>query len=248
MEAAIINTGNTGKTRHIHRRDDGFTLGQKFRRGVALILITAIGSAQAFGQQFPGSAGTFSENAVKTIRLAQADSSWPGEIDIDIDPPVIDHEALVTGISSEPQNFSAIVVDDRGLQHVMLFYRDRSGAQYESVPMQSADTSSEYTASIDTALGQTRIEYYIEALDTGGNRVLKGFPFFPLVRELTPQTANAPVEKASSAPDSRIIYVLLGVAAVGLALALSSSDDGSNTDPDTPTPGTVPLTIEVTPP
>jgi len=41
-----------------------------------------------------------SDNSVSTIRLAQVDSGtttpdWTGEIDID--PPVIDHEALETG-------------------------------------------------------------------------------------------------------------------------------------------------------
>ncbi len=206
-------------------------------------------SSQTFGQ-IVGSVGNplvsavGSDTTVETIRLAQAGSGWPGEIDID--PPVIDHEALESGVSSETQLFSAIVVDDRGLEHVMLFHRNRSGAQYESVEMQNTNGSNEYTASVDTSLGQTRVEYYIEALDTGGNRVLKGFPFFPLVRELTPQTASVTPEKESAAPESRVIYVLLGVAAVGLALALSNSGDSGNDSG--PMPGTVPLNIEVTPP
>lgn len=224
----------------------------KLRRCVGLILVASMVSSQTFAQ-IAGSVGdpivnaVDSETSVETIRLAQAGSGWPGEIDID--PPVIDHEALESGISSETQLFSAIVVDDRGLEHVMLFHRDRSGAQYESVDMQNKEGSNEYTTSVDTSLGQTRVEYYIEALDTGGNRVLKGFPFFPLVRELTPQTASVTPEKESSAPESRLIYVLLGVAAVGIALALSGSGgDEGNGGGSGPMPGTVPLNIEVTPP
>lgn len=199
------------------------------RRGLALILVTTMVSAQSLAQT----------------------PDWPGEIDLD--PPVIDHEALVTGISAEQQAFSAIVVDDRGLEHVMLFHRNRSGAEYASVQMQNVAGSDEYTATIDTAVGQTRIEYYIEALDTGGNRVLKGFPFFPLVRDLNVPTANVAQElEPDEATDRRLIYVLLGVAAVGvaaLALAGGSDDGGNDGGGDTqPGPGTVPLIIEVSPP
>jgi len=191
--------------------------------------------------------------ASTSIRLAQNDSGtgstqardWPAEIDID--PPVIDHEALETGVPGQEQRFSAVVIDDRGLKHVTLYHRDRSGAQYESIVMQSL-SDDEFAVTIDTSVGQKRIEYYIEALDTGGNRVLKGFPFFPLVRQLTPapgsQTQANGSTSGSASDESKLIYVLLGVAAVGVALALSGRSGGSTT----PQPGTVPLTIRVTPP
>lgn len=222
-----------------------------FRRGLALFLATTMFTSQSFAQMHGTDLGNsgFSDTTVETIRLAQAGPGWLGEIDID--PPVIDHEALESGRSGDSQDFKAIVVDDRGLKHVMLFHRDRSGAQYESVQMQSVEGSDEYTATVATSLGQTRVEYYIEALDTGGNRVLKGFPFFPLVRELTPPTASVADEKESSGSQSRVIYVLLGVAAVGLALALAGGGGGDGPEDDggpDPTPGTVPLNIEVTPP
>ena len=197
----------------------------------------------------------FSDTSVPTIRLAQVDPApdtrpgWAGEIDIN--PPVIDHEALETGTPGEPQKFSAIVIDDRGLTHVVLYHRDRSGAQYSSVEMeQTAGTSGQYTATIETSAGQNSVEYYIEALDTGGNRVLKGFPFFPLVRQLEPLPA-APVEVTeTTGPDKRLIYVLLGVAAVGLAaVALSGGDSGEpEGDIMQPMVPTVPINITVTPP
>ncbi len=224
-----------------------------FRRYLAFLLATSLFCSQAIGQSLVnvGKADSPGNTSIETIRVAQVtpttpttDGNWLGEIDID--PPVIDHEALESGTSGEQQQFSAGVVDDRGLRHVMLFHRDRSGAQYESAEMLAEEGSEEFTVSVDTGLGQSRIEYYIEALDTGGNRVLKGFPFFPLVRQLTPPTANVTAVSEPSAPESRMIYVLLGVAAVGLALALAGDSDGN--PGGNPEPDTVPLNIQVTPP
>ena len=191
-----------------------------------------------------------SDTSVPTIRLAQTDTgtTWSGEIDID--PPIIDHEALETGVPGEPQQFSALVVDDRGLTHVMLFHRERTGAQYSSVEMVQVGDTSEYTATIDTSVDQNSIEYYIEALDTGGNRVLKGFPFFPLVRQLDPVPESTTQVTEDSGTNRKLIYVLVGVAAVGLAAALLSGGSDSD-DPDPEPPGTdptVPINITVTPP
>lgn len=200
--------------------------------------------------------------AVESIRLAQAVTpssptapptrDWGAEIDID--PPVIDHEALETGVPGQSQKFSAVVVDDRGLKHVWLFHRAKSGAQYASVAMEQVGETSEFTVAIDTSLGQNRIEYYIEAVDIGGNRVLKGFPFFPLVRQLGSGTAetSAQPEPAASTTESqtKIMYVLLGVAAVALGVALLGGDDNKPSDGGTGPvdPDTVPLTIIAVPP
>ncbi len=189
--------------------------------------------------------------SAEPIILAQSTTpSWSAEIDID--PPVIDHEALESGVPGEPQTFNAIVVDDRGLQHVMLFYRDRTGVQYQSVAMDRTADSSAYSATIETSSTQQRIEYYIEALDTGGNRVLKGFPFFPLVRQLVAPPVETPVTTSEPAEtQSKALYVLLGLAAVGLVVALvSGGGDDSNpeTPPVEPQPDTVPLNIIVNQP
>jgi len=156
------------------------------------------------------------------VQLAQTDSGssrWSS--DIDIDPPVIEHEALITGVPGESQVFNAEVFDDRGLESVQLFYRSRPGGDYESVVMTSEDTT--FTATVDTQLGQREIQYYIEALDTGGNRVLKGFPFFPLVRPLESVSVN-PASQVNTEPEpnNKVIYVLLGIAAIGLLAAMSS--------------------------
>jgi len=205
-------------------------------------------------------------NPVLAQSVTPLDPTTPEQVQtpwgsIDIDPPVIDHEALESGTQGQPQEFSAIVVDDRGLKRVWLFHRDTSGAQYASVPMQQVAGTSEYKVTIDSQAGQNRIEYYIEAVDTGGNRVLKGFPFFPLVRQLNPIAAErvpAPSVQQEESGSNKAVYVVLGVAAaVGIGLALlagGGGDDGGGggggeEGPDTmPEPGTVPLTIVVSPP
>jgi len=228
LGAKVINTANR------HKVSGHQPIRQVLRRRIAALLAVLL---------------SFS----LTVNPVLAQTAGPWGSDIDIDPPVIDHEALESGIPGQDQEFKALVIDDQGLKHVWLFHRDRSGAQYASVPMQRVDETSEFVVTIDTALGQNRIEYYIEAVDTGGNRVLKGFPFFPLVRQLSPLAGEpaAPVTEAKN--DNKLLYVILGVAAVGVGLALlSGGDDGGNGDggdgPETPEPGTVPLTIVVQPP
>jgi len=120
--------------------------------------------------------------------------------------------------------------------------------------MRQIEGTTEFVVTVDTQADQNRIEYYIEAVDTGGNRVLKGFPFFPLVRQLNRVTEPAPpppVQAEEPKRNNTFVYVALGVAAVvgvGLALLGGGGDDGGS-DPDPmPEPGTVPLTIVVSPP
>jgi len=83
--------------------------------------------------------------------------------------------------------------------------------------MQRVGNTNEYTVTIDTSVGQDSVEYYIEALDTGGNRVLKGFPFFPLVRQLDPGPASATPSTEASGPDRKVIYVIRYQSHRGLA-------------------------------
>jgi hypothetical protein len=171
--------------------------------------------------------------------------------DIDFDPPVIDHESLVTGIAGELQVFSAVVVDDRGLERVTLYYRSATGQDYQQVPMQRLSGTDNYTASVDSSVGQQKVEYYIEALDTGGNRVLKGFPFFPLVRSLEAPPPVQVAEKPAPPPTperNNTLYIVLGVLAVGLLAGLAGGSDGGGGGGGEPTDNTVPLTINVSPP
>ena len=177
-------------------------------------------------------------------QVAVAQSRFP-EVDLDIDPPVIDHEALEVGVAGEMQTFSALVIDDKGIEYVDLYYRPGRSADYTKTSMQPAG-GTRYIATVPTELAQSSVEYYIEAADTGGNRVLKGFPFFPLVRNLDVPPPPAPVvtssadgQNSSSSESSRLLYVLLGALAVGLLASMSSAGGGGGSG------GEVPLTINI---
>ena len=246
LRGCDINTGKFGKL-HCYTADSVPARGL-IRRWLTLMLVASLICSQSFAQVPTNTANESDDFSVTTIRLAQA---GPLPAEIDIDPPVIDHEALEPGIAGEQQVFTAGVIDDRGLKHVMLFHRDQTGTQYQSIVMQKVEATDNYTVTIDTAPAQSRIEYYIEALDTGGNRVLKGFPFFPLVRELTTLTTNVAEAPESSKSRNGLIYVLLGVAAIGIIAAVAGGgggDDGPEAPEPMPGDDTVPLTITVTPP
>lgn len=172
---------------------------------------------------------------------------------IDFDPPVIDHESVADGVAGEPQVFTALVIDDRGIEHVLFYHRRSSNVEYTSLPMSQLANTANYMVSIDTPAEQRYIEYYIEALDTGGNRVLKGFPFYPLVRELDLPlapglaTSVAPEQQTEQSGKSNTwLYVVLGALAVGLVAGLSSGGGSSGGEP--PVGEGVPLTIVASPP
>ncbi len=173
------------------------------------------------------------------------------DTDLDIDPPVIDHEALEVGVAGESQTFAALVIDDKGIEYVDLYYRAIASREYSKASMESAG-GSRYIVTIPTELAQSRVEYYIEAADTGGNRVLKGFPFFPLVRNLDTPLPPAPIissvgnTEASGGGQSKVLYLLLGALAVGLLASAASSsgdDDGGGGGGQQ-----VPLTINISSP
>ncbi len=175
---------------------------------------------------------------------------------LDIDPPVIDHESLEIGVAGQLQLFSALVVDDRGIEYVDFHYRGTTNSDYQKVSMAQVAGTANFAASIETELGQSKIEYYIEAADTGGNRVLKGFPFFPLVRDLElpptakPSTTDVTSNDSNGGVGSKWLYVGLGALAVGLLISASSSSDGGGdggTPPVEPD-DEVPLTINISSP
>lgn len=181
------------------------------------------------------------------ILFVVAQAQFPSELDID--PPVIDHESLENGVAGELQLFSALVVDDRGIEYVDLYHRESPNSEYDKSPMEAVAGTSNFAVTLDTDLNQKKIEYYIEAADTGGNRVLKGFPFYPLVRNLdlpesvTATAENAPVA-ANDTSDNKWLYVVLGALAVGFLASSISSDGGSDPEPA----DQVPLTINISSP
>lgn len=157
----------------------------------------------------------------------------------DYEPPLIEHEVVADGSPGVTQEFTASVVDDQSLAEVTLFYRFEGDPKFKSVTMQPIASSSVHTASIDTRRGDDRdIEYYIRATDRAGNRVIKGYAFDPLIRAMGGAVAIAqskPAEKPAAAGKSRrnLVYIGLGVLAVGAIAAAASSgggDDGGSSN------------------
>lgn len=159
---------------------------------------------------------------------------------VDYEPPQLDHEVVDRGVAGESQVFLATVSDDQAIEQVTLFYRFRGDEQYASLPMTPLDQSDNYTATVNTTARDTRnIEYYIEARDASGNRVVQGFVFEPLARVMEPaplaigeadESAEAPPEGMSLT--RKIVYVALGVLVVGGIAAAIDNSSGSNDDND----------------
>lgn len=139
-----------------------------------------------------------------------------GQTTIDLDPPKIEHSVPAKVVPGTPLKLYAIITDDGGIEQVTVYYRTNQNGDYQSVSMTNIQ-GAEYTALLSTAKKQQVVQYYIEMVDVGGNRVLEGSPGSPLV-------VNA--EKKSS----NILYLVLGAVAVGL---LASSAGGSSGSGDT---------------
>jgi len=191
----------------------------------------------------------------------------------DINPPVIELDESNEGIAGETQVFTAQVTDDRALRDVKLYYRFSGQDAYIDLFMTRLGDTDYFSANVNTTDSETRsIEYYIQARDEGGNRVIKGFAFDPFVRFLiqpppdpeptaqvepeeepvpteqadpaiaTIETATEPVEERKSG-GFNWWYVALGVLAVGVIAATVGNDD-SNPQSEAPEEITVDVSID----
>ncbi|MFK8083100.1 MAG: hypothetical protein AB8B97_22695 [Granulosicoccus sp.] len=161
----------------------------------------------------------------------------------DFESPIIEHIALDTGLIGGVEVFGATVVDNVEIEAVSLFYRFSGEKQFAELPMREIASSAFYSVKVDTAnvpLDTSAIEYYLQAEDTSGNIVLKGFAFQPLLRTFTPSaTQSVPQITKPAAPTAtasknlKWVYVAVGVLAVGvIAASLDSGSDGVSTDDD----------------
>ncbi len=161
---------------------------------------------------------------------------------IDVEPPLIEHDVIGAVEADIRQTFFATVVDDGELDSVSLYYRFLNDPAYSTVLMNRVSFSSTYIAHIPTDASSDRdIEYYIQARDKAGNRTVRGFAFNPLLREINYGTAPplstqaaAPTETTDSAPGKKrtVLYVVLGVLALGLVAGLAGQQsDGSSVTP-----------------
>ena len=149
--------------------------------------------------------------------------------ELDVEPPLIEHEIVESGVAGEPQEFRATVVDDRALEEVLLFHRRADEETFVRLPMRRVASSTTFTATVETEAGDERaIEYYLQARDEAGNRVIKGYAFSPLVRAMgAGGTSAGRGDVGEDAPRRGRTWLLvgLGVVAAGIAIALADTDE-----------------------
>jgi len=172
----------------------------------------------------------------------------------DANPPSIELERIPSGVAGQEQVFTSLVSDDGDIKDVKLFYRYKGQAPFISLPMEQLGNSAYYVASVKPPETETRaIEYYVQAIDTAGNRQIEGFAFEPITRELTrpevpatttTQTSTVETTTASKSGGLKIWHIVLGVLAVGAIAGAAGGGGGNDSRPGQ----TVPLTLTVTSP
>lgn len=185
---------------------------------------------------------------------------------VDVEPPIIELEESPDGVAGQTQVFTALVADDQALKDVKLYYRYEGQQPFASIIMTPLASTGYYTASVPTSPDETRaIEYYVQARDLGGNRVVRGFAFDPLIRRLSTSTATEepvisaqpttgttpaiePLEPTVASDDIseggvNWVTIGLGILAVGVIAGLAGGSGGSGGGD-----GNVPLTINIAAP
>ena len=179
--------------------------------------------------------------------------------EIDRTPPTITFEPLAEGRRGDTQVFSARVEDADGeVDAVRFHFRESGGNAYEARPMTPLPGTDLYTVSIeDLGPDVAAVEYYIDAIDTAGNRSIEGFAFDPLERVLVERgDSGAPAAETDAVPAAdglstgrKIVYGVLGLLVVGgVAAALSGGGDDGGDDavPAGDDGGGVPTDVPVT--
>ena len=166
--------------------------------------------------------------------------SMPGVVNAqstDIEPPVIEFEAVSSGNAGDSQVFAATVADNTEIASVTLYYRFAESTAYLNRPLNMLGNSGIYTATISSEElppAATFIQYYIEAFDTAGNRALQGFAFDPIERQLvTPkapvaQVTNEPVETTGMSFNRKLLYGAVGLLVVGVLASAAGGGSGSS--------------------
>lgn len=157
----------------------------------------------------------------------------------DGEPPVIEYQPVGSGAIGEDQLFVVEVTDNNAVESVILNYRTTPDADYENLSMERDSDSDRFRATVpqQETLESSTIEYYFEATDVSGNRTLEGFAFNPLLRVLV-DAAELPATPvlqesgpfANLTSGKNLLYVALGVLAVGVLIAASSDGGGSDND------------------
>ncbi|MCB1755778.1 MAG: hypothetical protein KDJ38_09660 [Gammaproteobacteria bacterium] len=163
----------------------------------------------------------------------------------DIKPPQVLHEPDSESVSSNlPHVISATVSDENGVGKVTLFFRAIGESVFNSVDMTPTSSGDVYMTELDASLlTPPGLEYYIQAEDTAGNTLLRGFTFEPLVLNVTEgadsstlASESAKEVNESSLSSNKWLWIGLGVLAVGgLAAGGGGGGGGGSNDGDTVT-------------
>ena len=161
----------------------------------------------------------------------------------DITPPKVQHEPDSNEVPSDkPYVISATVTDESGVGKVTLFFRQVGSSIFNSVDMEATGSKDIFVTEISPEeLSPPGLEYYIQAEDTSGNTLLRGFTFEPLVLKigegtsasaLASKSTDSGASKKSSA--NKWLWIGLGVLAVG-GLAAAGGGGGGGGGGDDPT-------------
>jgi len=176
---------------------------------------------------------------------------------LDTEPPRLSIDALEEADKSEAQVFTVTATDNQSIGSVTLFYRLDSESEFQDGEMQRSGESDRFSFTLpaeDISSSVNTVQYYIEARDDAGNRMLQGFSFDPLERVLLDQSesvsSNTPASSESTSLLSSLSTgqkVVIGVAGIIVIGALvSAGGGGSDGDSSGAGPG-VPVEITVEP-
>lgn len=149
---------------------------------------------------------------------------------LDLDPPEIVHTVPSTVKPGKDVQVLANITDNSGIEQATIYYRYRQIGPYQSLDM-SNSAGAEYTATLATAKGQEMLQYYIEVVDTGGNRGLEGSPGTPLIVSIAKKS-------------NTILYAVAGAVVIGL-IAGAAGGGGGGEEPVRPDVREVTIGIEV---
>lgn len=158
---------------------------------------------------------------------------------LDITPPTVQHEPDTNNAPSNvPYLFTAKVDDENGVGEVFVFYRTIGTAVFSNVQMKEGEKSGVFMVELAASeLKPPGIEYYIQAEDTAGNTILRGFIFEPLVLNVDepgPVSVAKSNTTKSSGPladiaSNKMVWLGLGALVLGaVALGGGSSGGGDN--------------------
>jgi len=188
---------------------------------------------------------------------ANDELSLPG---FDITAPLIEHDANEVNLRKGIGNvIKATVTDDIGVGEVSLFFRPEGNDRFIRIQMRPAKAKNIYAATLPE-LDSGNMEYYIQATDTSGNKILKGKQFIPLIAKVNGSTTTPPsgdqdepiapvpiiqtqisAEKEEKTGISKWVWIGAGVLAVGAIAAASSG--GGDSGGGNPPANTVNVTV-----